>query len=343
MLILFTHIAVYEKDGVLKIISDIVFSAALIFMFISVKAVAWRFEGKITKTVLILVSLIMLLLGVILTPYSPCHDVLDLHNILNNMINNEKSVYYETYMNFWINNKLTVYCYMPFVNLFKNVVTGVRFLNLFGNVYIPYYYRANINDWGMDISKNLDLEYFLYQNSVLIMFFVCMIINMVRVIRENDFSKGVITATGLSAIAVIIVFLLLTEVSKKYMFDFYVPMALSVILTFSGQPRCKNTAALLTTIAAAAAVLSIQIKSCQISIFHNAQTRLLKSEENCVLTIDMKEKCEENYSIRTYSGEYINLNGKQSLIIHFPDNCFNAFTLYMPNGERKYYSSQNIN
>lgn len=576
-LILFMHIVVYGKNGLLKIFLDIVASGGLILLFISVKALTLRFSGRITQIVLISASLIIMIYGVISTPYNPCHDALDLHNILNYMLDREKSVYYETYMNFWINNKLTAYCYLPFVLMLKNVTAGVRFLNgilligsvlliyfsicrltklcgetilfilsltapymlaagpyiylpsiflsaaalfffslsnkkgkalffvftamsfvlrptcagfilafftlylifcaknkymknilyiifalficfslktvtghllyktgahiypsmqnsaaiwtfelgtrpngiktgtcsytpfsdienpdsiqrdfntlwnyyynyaelgtnsyskisefqkklrqkiinrttrlnsvqsvkqllyksgnLFGNIYIPYYYRANINDTDIDISDNLNSKYFLYQNSLLLIFFVCMIVNMIRVLRGRDFSNGIITAAGLSAFSVIIILLLLTEVSKKYMFDFFVPMVMVAAVTFAGQPLHKNTAAMLAMITAAAAALIIQMKSCKIPIFHNAETRLLKSGESCTLIIDMEEKCTEDYFIKTYSGEYISLNGKQSVVIHFPDNCFNAFTLFMPNGDNTYYSSQNI-
>lgn len=578
ILILSLNFFIYEKTAVFKVILDIIAAAGLILLFLSIKNITLRFSGRIIKTILILISMIILIYGIISTPYIPCHDALDVHNILNDMINGKRAAYYETYMNFWINNKLTVYCYLPFALFFKNAETGARVLNgilitasvfqvyfsvrrfskgkcgetalvilsslapyvlltgpyiylpsiflasaalfsfslgnrtgnvlfyifiavsfvlrptcagfilafftlqlflcgrkkcwknilcvifavclcfsmkvltgnllyktgvhkypsmlnsastwtfelgtrpngiktgtcsytpfsdtensddiqkdfntlwhyyyddmewgtnsyrkisgfqnelkrkifkrtfsltlkqitknllyksgnLFGSFYMPYYCKANVNDYKMDISDNLNVKYFLYQDIILLIFFLCMIINAVRVFKNTDFSKGLISALGLSAFAVIIVFLLLTEVSKKYMFDFFVPMSAVTALTLTYPTKRKNTFASAAAIAASVTALILAVYTCRIPILKNAGTRLIKSGEACTFIIELQKICNENYTIKGYDGEIINLKGKKSIALRFPDDCFNAFSIYFPNGEKADFSSQLI-
>ncbi len=67
---------------------------------------------------------------VLFSPYSPAHDSLDLHLILNAMLTGKFSgTYYESYMNFFATNKLAVYIYYPFVSIAQSVEPGIRTAN----------------------------------------------------------------------------------------------------------------------------------------------------------------------------------------------------------------------
>ncbi len=213
----------------------------------------------------------------------------------------------------------------------------------FGDVFIPYYYKANVNDKNLDMAKNYDEKYFAYQNSVLLLFFITLVVNILKILlhRDSENSKQII-AFGLGAVAVNMMLLLFTEVSKKYMFDFIVPVTICTALTFTvpvkKSIRPRRGAKIL---AAAIFLFAMRERAGDIRIFDNAQTRLAESDGNCTFTITMNERYIGNdYSIQTYQGNLINLNGQDEVTLEFPKNCSDAFELNMPDGRTKAFSAQ---
>lgn len=62
-------------------------------------------------------------------PFSPCHDAYDMLSFLEKLLLGENTVYMSSYFAAFSSNHLTALIYLPFVKLFGNVETGVRFLN----------------------------------------------------------------------------------------------------------------------------------------------------------------------------------------------------------------------
>lgn len=229
---------------------------------------------------------------------------------------------------------------MKFADLLKN--TYYKTARFYYNSYIPYYYKANINDKSMKIWKNYDDRYFVYMNTMLILFFLALILNAISIFKNRRLKNKFAAACALSAISVNIMMILLTEVSKKYMFDFFLPMCLYILLTCNYYSRVHKN---ICPIAAVTAIISvvIAVNTSNIDIFTYADTRLIVNQNICTYEINMRRKCTETgYYIENYDGTVIELYGKQTVILTFPQDCFDAFILHMPDGKLKRFSSQSI-
>ncbi len=58
-----------------------------VFVFVCAFRTSYR---RAEKAALIFISAAILILGAVFTPYSPCHDSLNLHNALYSVLNNEE-------------------------------------------------------------------------------------------------------------------------------------------------------------------------------------------------------------------------------------------------------------
>lgn len=212
----------------------------------------------------------------------------------------------------------------------------------YGDVFIPYYYKANVNDKSLDLTKNYDEKYFGYLNTVLLLFFFTLLFNIIKLLWNGDGSSVTVIAAGLGAVAVNLLFLLFTEVSKKYMFDFIVPMTVCIALTFTVPvKRGVNARRAAAFLAAALFLFALRGKAGDIKIFDGAKTTLAEDDGKCVFTVNMKKRYKGiDYSFRTNQGNLINLSGQTSVSLEFPKNSSDAFVLYLPDGRTKSFSAQ---
>ena len=226
------------------------------------------------------------------------------------------------------------------MQLCKNLVYKSE--NYFKNSYIPYYYKANITDDNMKPEKNYDKRYFMYMNAVFLLFFGCLIINAFKSFKNKRFDAA--TAAGISAIAVIAVMILLTEVSKKYMFDCFVPMIICISITLTDiSKKAPNIRLSGLLLAASAAALLLLPSLTDIKPLRGAKITSTLSDGEYVCDINLKNVCtEDGYYIKTFDGETVNLYGKQTVSVKFPEDCFDAFSVCLPDGSIKRFSAQKI-
>lgn len=111
-----------------------------------------------------------------------------------------------------------------------------KYKNLFGDEYKPYYYMTNISgeNFGRNLSRNYERRYFLYENILL----VCVAGGTAAVCgaagytlwkrrRISDYlRKAIALAAGITAVFVI--FILMTEVGKRLVFDVFTPILLLI-------------------------------------------------------------------------------------------------------------------
>lgn len=135
-----------------------------------------------------------------------------------------------------------------------------KYKNLFGDEYKPYYYMTNISsdDFGKNLSKNYERRYFMYENIMLICVSggtaaICMLAAYMLFRRKripDELRKAIALAAGI--IAVFIVFILMTEVGKRLIFDVFTPMLLLIcyigalitrVIQYKVQPKRVSAAA----------------------------------------------------------------------------------------------------
>lgn len=205
----------------------------------------------------------------------------------------------------------------------------LKTITFFKNSYMPYYYKANLNDSNMKIWKDYDKKYFDYMNMLFILFFLSGVINFIKLLLNKNKTNGAVTALGISAIAVNIVFLLMTEVQKKYMFDFYVPMSMCIAMMFSFDTEKKIKAPFAAMIIAALTfAFGFNESMYNIKIFKDAKTSRVENGGETTFTVKMKETCNERYFIyNERDNNRMYLYGKDEFSITFPAGSFNAFML----------------
>lgn len=222
----------------------------------------------------------------------------------------------------------------------------LKSVNFYKDAYIPYYYKANLNDENMKMYKDYDKKYFAYFNMIFLLFFICMIINFIRVITNRDKNGGVITSLGISVIAVNIVFLVIAEVQKKYMFDFFIPMVMCMTMTFAfdfKQRTKKGVTALM--LAGLIAAFSFNESLYDIKIFKGAKTNLFVNDEESTFNVKLKKTCfdEKYYILTNHNDEKMYLCGENEFSLTFPTGSFDAFILCIGDKDIiKRFSAQKI-
>ena len=222
----------------------------------------------------------------------------------------------------------------------KNIVYKTKVF--FRDEHIPYYFRSNVTDKNFDISVNYDKKYFAYLNTLLMLFFIAIAVNLLAVLTNRDKSGGTITAAALSAAAVTIVFILLTEVSKKYIFDFYAPMMLCISFVFSGKLKKAPTAVSIIAAALCAAEIVSADMSYKIKAFNGAKTTVTYQDDAITMDIEFPKPCGSNCYIETKADKMVSLYNKSAVRFELERDSFKALKLHEPNGNIVYYSSQTI-
>ncbi len=216
---------------------------------------------------------------------------------------------------------------------------SLKTINFYRNMYIPYFYKQNVNSGNFKIWKNYDKKYFDYMNIILLLFFFGAVKNAVRVFKRG--ADGTVTALILSAVAVNVVLILFTEVAKRYMFDFFTPMVISVAALFAdGKERNISRAEKVVLASFFIIFLILFERKCNITPLKNAELTFTRGE-NVTMTVKMKRACRENYIIEC-GGERMSIYGKKEFSITFPDDTFDAFSVISPSKSKLEFSSQII-
>ncbi len=211
------------------------------------------------------------------------------------------------------------------------------------NDYIPYYYKANVNNKSLNLGINYDKKYFAYLNGILILFFTAFIINACLFVKNRKIKNKYALALALAALAVNFMMIALTEVSKKYLFDFFLPMLLCICITCS-YIRVKNIRIKMLCAAVIAAAAAVSSRQWNVRPFQRSDTSLTRSGNMCEYRISMRSPCyDTGYYIEEDGGTIIRLYGKQEVTLSFPYDCFYAFQLHYPDGTKQSFSSQPIN
>lgn len=235
------------------------------------------------------------------------------------------------------------------LNMMKNPVRLAghivkKSVNLYSDNYIPYYVKANINTENISAAADFDRQYFAYETGILLLFFVSMLTMLIRLITKREVN-GTAIALGLSAFAVMWVMILFTEVSKKYMFDAFVPMIISVYLILSQAAVTKVRPLTASSIFAVIFITnSIYVKSFEITPLKNAEFSITQTGERTYRAdIKLEKPCEQHgYSITVYGGESFDLYGKDSFSAEYPKHCADVFTVTTPAGYTKTFSAQEL-
>lgn len=210
-------------------------------------------------------------------------------------------------------------------------------VNFFRNSYIPYYYKQNITNKNIMLYKDYDNKYFVYLNSIFIMFTLFVFYSFFKflICKKNTLAL----TFGAAAVSVNLVLILLTEVSKKYMFDFYIPMTMCILLSLNYESKIK--------ISLSALILSISLfifygyeRSYEISALYGSKVSISENGENYNVTLNLKKQCREQYYIETYYREKIYLNENFKYSFSVPKDKFDAFTINFPDRRRMRISSQ---
>lgn len=216
---------------------------------------------------------------------------------------------------------------------------SLKTINFYRNMYIPYFYKQNVNSGNFKIWKNYDKKYFDYMNIIFLLFFFGAAVNAVRVFKRG--ADGTVTVLILSAAAVNIVLILFTEVAKRYMFDFFTPMVISIAALFADSKERNISRAKKAALVSFFIIFLILFERMyDITPLKNAELTFTHGE-SVTMTVTMKRECRKNYIIEC-GGKRMNIYGKKEFSIVFPNNTFNAFSVISPNKSELEFSSQII-
>ncbi|MBQ3425626.1 MAG: hypothetical protein IJH37_00590 [Clostridia bacterium] len=220
-----------------------------------------------------------------------------------------------------------------------------KLINFYGNVYQPYYKRTSIMEgsFGKSFYKNVAFRDFLYENMIYFLFFVSLFVTPWILKRRQVYA--VIAVLAQSA-----VFLMLTEVSKKYMFDFLPEMLIVIICAVSGLGcvlsgikkeylyAVRGIVALVT----AASVIIVD-KSATMINFKNSKYSVRDMGESYVITFYLEEKYgDEDCYITDSGGRVFNIKNRSAFSLSCPKEEVNAFFVEKPGKSAEYISAQVI-
>lgn len=231
---------------------------------------------------------------------------------------------------------------------------NAKAVNLFADRYKGYYYAANVYSpsFERELYKNYQFRYFAYENMLLFLFFVSTLltsaIGIIRLRRKQPHTRGIAAVFSLGAILTALAMLLFTEVSKKYICDFFIPMmivicyslitmtaalrirAQKILPAFDRKPILLRTISL-SVLFLCAGILAYANNLGNLDPFKDCHTSLTPSSDHSenythTLTIEFSEPIEEEgYYIRTDTHEMISLTGKSAVSI--PCNTRDSFQL----------------
>lgn len=253
-------------------------------------------------------------------------------------------------------NSLKNDIFKKIVNRTKNTVLAnpgsalhflcTKYINYYSDVHRPYYYMPNISmsNFGNAVSQNFEKRFFLFMNTYLILFNISALLlflsSAVRLIkRKKPLTLRLFTAAALSlsALAVSMTAIALTEVGKRLMFDTYA-VTLPVICCFTcrlcirAAMYAKNKKRI-NAMMFAGAVLSATSALYAYSSFNIPIMRgvCVSFTDDSVKIEFLKTVTDSSYSI-LYDGEYIPLCGQTEIRLPNAKNSDCFFYICLPNG-----------
>lgn len=223
----------------------------------------------------------------------------------------------------WERTKQTV------LNSPKNLAAFLsqKYVNLFSDLYKPYYYGVNAEseEFETNLYRNYEQKYFLAENVLLVSFCVSGVLMSLYILlcikKKKRCGDGVARAffLTLGAILICIVFILSTEVAKRYLFDCFVPMALAVLfcagkltlLLQNLKMEKKRALIQLGIFAISAYVSGVCYNSENIKPF---QDMTVEKQNDMDITFRLKAPIPKNYFLKR-GEEVTDLQGKQEFTI----------------------------
>ncbi len=228
---------------------------------------------------------------------------------------------------------------------------AIKFSNYYKDYYKPYFYALDICDTDAKnlLIKNYDYRYFLYENTLLVMFYtigaVGVIFALIRILRKRRAfgcdSTLILLFIGVAATS--LVSILLTEVGKRLIFDTFVPMMIVLSMVLSGisdltSGKKFTAAGIITCIISLTGLFSIY-KSIEIPIFKDASVHVY---EDKTLLIDFGEPIKDDgyIYVDAHSQEF-SMTGYDTLFVKY-DVDFSTrpvhFGIKLPDGQHLYVS-----
>lgn len=223
----------------------------------------------------------------------------------------------------WERTKQTV------LNSPKNLAAFLsqKYVNLFSDLYKPYYYGVNAEseEFETNLYRNYEQKYFLAENVLLVSFCVSGVLvslyTLLCIRKKKRFGDGVrrVLFLIIGAILICVVFILSTEVAKRYLFDCFVPMALAILF-------CAGKAMLLiqkmeTSRKAALIQAGVCVFSCCITGFcyqseniKPFQNVIVEKQNDMDITFHLQEPFPQGYSLKR-GEEVTDLQGKKEFTI----------------------------
>ena len=234
---------------------------------------------------------------------------------------------------------------------------GYKTAKLFGNNYKPYYVVINVESdtFASDLVRNPDELYFFYENLLLGLFLVSA---MGAVLLLRSTGRRAQSADGvylmLSVFATLVVFLLLTEVSKKYTMDCFPEMVLAGIYGIGvlgermDAERKKHGRLVSAAGITVTAVLAVMLLGCYsrntMDCFRNMTYEIeTVSETQRILHMHLDPAhTGEAYSLTAADGTTYDLLYAESVDIPYEIGKLQAFYVTTPRGKTYFISSQKI-
>jgi predicted membrane protein len=230
-----------------------------------------------------------------------------------------------------------------------------KYINLFADRYQPYYYITNMNDahFGDNLSPNYEKNYFLMENTLLFAYALCSILLLFKMARslyhKRKCSEHQMRALSLlfAMTVTCLVFLTIAEVAKRYLFDFYVPMA--VIVCYASAIGIKKITSLIPkrkSFVVLIAFTALLTSLATYTIYHKDDmpefADCTKTETQDEITIHLKERIIRPYYLLSSDGTQIPLLGMQSVTIPKSNPPSEAMVLLLPNGTTYTASRQRV-
>ena len=230
---------------------------------------------------------------------------------------------------------------------------SVKYANYYRDYYKPYFYAVNINHENKEelLLKNYDYRYFIYENTLLVLFYIIGMFGCigacVRIYRKksNSDEEHAIIIFFFGTICTSIISILCTEVGKRLIFDSFVPMCTVICTSLVGiSSRIENAkpkpllAALLTGICIF--TQNQMKKNIEIPIFKNCEVEV-DEKRNVCLKFD-EPVGNEGYIYVTRESEEISMIGWDTLSVEYGSEEYSArpvlFGIKLPSGQHLYIS-----
>lgn len=202
-----------------------------------------------------------------------------------------------------------------------------KYCNLFADLYKPYYYGVNVEseEFEKNLYQNYEQKYFLLENVLLVAFcssgILISLFAFFSIYKKRKLGDGIKRTFFLTfgAILICMIFILSTEVAKRYLFDCFVPMALAVvycagkiILLFQNTKIEKKCALIhLGVFAISVCITGFCYQSMNIEPFKNAS---VEKQNDMDVTFRLQKPFPQGYYLKR-GEEITDLQGKQEFTV----------------------------